>query len=78
MTLQRPLDLNRKEFRAFKAKALRFRVHEQTLLRRATKNAPETKVIDDPAERLEVMKEMHDELGHKGREATYRKVADRY
>jgi len=33
MTLQRLLNLNRKEFRAFKAKALRFQVHEQTLLR---------------------------------------------
>ena len=42
------------------------------------KNALETKVINDPAKRLEVMKEMHDELGHKGWEVTYRKVADRY
>ena len=77
-TLRKPPGLDRKAFRGFKAKALRFQVSERTLFRRATKNTPQRRVVDDTSSRTEILKSLHDELGHKGREATYRKTADRY
>ena len=77
-TLARPKDLDRRALRAFKAKALRFLVKDRTLFRRSTKNAPERRVVEDRTEQTEIIKALHDGLGHKGREATYRKVADRY
>ena len=77
-TLKRPEGLDRKELRSFKSKALRFLVKDQTLFRRNTKNTPQRRVVDDISQRAEIIQSLHDDLGHKGREATYRKVADRY
>ena len=77
-TLRKPADLDRKEFRSFKAKALRFQVRDGTLYRRQTKNAPQRRVVERTEDQQEILKALHNDLGHKGREATYRKVADRY
>ena len=77
-TLKRPENLNRKELRSFKATALRFLVFEKTLFRRQTKNTPQRRVLDAEEDRSRVIQSLHDDLGHKGREATYHKVADRY
>lgn len=56
----------------------RFQVQDRTLFKRAGKNTPQTRVIDSMEERALILKRLHDETGHKGRESTYRKVADRY
>jgi RNase H-like domain found in reverse transcriptase/Integrase zinc binding domain/Reverse transcriptase (RNA-dependent DNA polymerase) len=77
-TLIRPMDLDRKEYTKFKSKALNFAVREGHLFRVATKIAPLRRVIDKPSLRQEIIEAMHDELGHKGVESTYRKVNDRY
>lgn len=77
-TLKRPHGLSAKEFSAFKQEALRFLVQRKTLFRRQTKNTVQTRVVDDLKERALILKQLHDEAGHKGREATYRKIADRY
>ena len=77
-TLRRPEGMGRSEFRAFKKRALRYAVMDGKLYRVGSKNVPNRLVIDLPERRSQILREMHDESGHKGRESTYRKVADRY
>lgn len=75
---KRPTDLKGKEFRRFLRKVKRFVVTERHLFRLASKNIPLRRVVDTTDERNRIIKALHDESGHKGREGTYRRVADRY
>jgi Integrase zinc binding domain/RNase H-like domain found in reverse transcriptase/Reverse transcriptase (RNA-dependent DNA polymerase) len=77
-TLRRPLDLSRQEFRRFKYHALQFLVRDGHLFRRASKNIPLRRVVDSEADRLSILHALHDDCGHRGREGTYRRIADRY
>ena len=77
-TLQNHNSLEAKEFRKFKAYALKFLVQDRYLFRRASKNIPLRRVVDDVDTQTSILQELHDECGHRGREGTYRKVADRY
>lgn len=77
-TLRRPPEMNAKEFNAFKKKAVKFEVQDNHLFRRNSKNVPMRRVVDDPTERQTILQQLHHESGHKGREGTYRRVADRY
>lgn len=36
------------------------------------------KVVDDEIEKNKIMKLLHDDSEHKGRESTYQRIADRY
>jgi hypothetical protein len=67
-----------KEFNKFKKEALKFKVQENHLFRRNSKNVPLRRVIDHPEERMRIIESLHDESGHRGREGTYRRIADRY
>jgi hypothetical protein len=77
-TLQRLAGLNRTEFRSFKRKALHYAVTDSNLYQRARKGIPQRLVVDADDCKAEILKELHKEFGHKGRESTYRRVADRY
>ena len=77
-TLARPLHLTTKEFLKFKKEAWRFKVEDRILFRRNNKNVPIRRVVDKKENQQEIMRALHDETGHKGREGTYRRVADRY
>jgi integrase-like protein len=77
-TLRKPEDMSRAEFRAFKKRALRYAVRDRQLFLRGSKNIPMRLVVDSDDRKTEIVRELHDESGHKGRESTYRKVADRY
>ena len=77
-SLQRPAGMGRKEFYKFKKEAMRYCVQGRKLFRRNNKNVPIRRVVDDDKERQEIMEKLHDESGHKGREGTYRRIADRY
>jgi hypothetical protein len=77
-TLRKPSGMGRGEFRAFKKRAVKYAVIDKQLYRLGSKNVPSRIVIDAEAKRREILKELHEECGHKGRESTYRKVADRY
>ena len=57
---------------------MRYYVQGRKLFRRNNKNVPIRRVVDDDKERQEIMEKLHDESGHKGREGTYRRIADRY
>ena len=45
---------------------------------RAGKNVPQRLVIDLDERKVEILKELHKEFSHKGRDSTYRRVMDRY
>jgi hypothetical protein len=77
-TLRKPEQITTKEFRKFKTHVLKHQVQNKTLFRRAGKYYPQTRVINIEGERALILKQLHDETGHKGRESTYWKVADRY
>ncbi len=77
-TLRQPPEMSTKEFNAFKKKAVKFKVQDNQLFRRNSKNVPMHRVVDDSTERQTILKQLHDESNHKGQEGTYRRVADRY
>ena len=77
-TLRRPDGMRGKEFRKVKAEALKFFVQDGHLFRRASKNVPIRRVVDDLADQKTILKALHEDSGHRGREGTYRRVADRY
>ena len=77
-TLKRPKGMGRREFRSFRKRALRYAVMDKQLYRVGSKNIPSRIVIDSPERRAEILRELHNENGHKGRESTYYKVASRY
>jgi hypothetical protein len=76
--LIRPAWMDKKEYRKFKTDALNFQVRTGQLYRRGSKNVPPRRVIDNEAEKARILMNLHNETGHKGREATYRLIADRY
>ena len=75
-TLQRPADMTAKEFHAFKIQALKFKIQDNHLFWRNSKNVPMRRVVDNLIERQTILQQLHDESGHKGRKGTYRRVAD--
>ena len=77
-TLRRPSELTTREFMKFKTHALKFMVHRGHLFRKASKNVPLRRVVDNPEDRGKIMAALHEDCGHRGREGTYRRVADRY
>jgi ribonuclease HI len=77
-TLQKLAGMGRTEFRSFKRRALQYAVTDGNLYRRAGKGVPQRLVIDTDDCKAEILKELHEEFGHKGRESTYRRVADCY
>ena len=67
-----------KDFQLFKQQATKFLVKDKHLFRRASKNVPLRRVVDSLENRQQILQELHDGSGHRGREGTYRRVADRY
>jgi hypothetical protein len=77
-TLQRPVRLSKAEFRSFKHRALQYAVIDSNLYQRARKRIPQRLVIDINNCKAKILKELHKDFGHKGRESTYQRVADCY
>jgi len=77
-TLRKPPHLTTKEFRQFKIRALTFMVHKGHLFKKVSKNMPLRRVIDSEVDRTKILRAAHEESGHRGKEGTYRRVADRY
>ena len=70
-TLKRPAsikEMSSKEFHKFKREALTFQVHKGDLFKRASKNVPLRRVVDNGEDRLRILEAMHDETGHRGKE----------
>jgi len=77
-TLQRPGNMTNKQFDSFRQYALRFLVEEGQLFRRAKLGMPPKRVIWDQNEQKDIMSQLHDESGHRGKKGSYEKVALRY
>ncbi|KAK1907837.1 hypothetical protein P3342_006166 [Pyrenophora teres f. teres] len=75
---KRPENLNRSELRKFKHKALRMTVRERHLFTLPSGGRPLRRVVDDPEQQREIIRELHDNSGHRGKEGTWRKVWTRY
>ncbi|EFQ85500.1 hypothetical protein PTT_19544, partial [Pyrenophora teres f. teres 0-1] len=67
---KRPENLNRSELRKFKHKALRMTVRERHLFTLPSGGRPLRRVVDDPEQQREIIRELHDNSGHRGKEAT--------
>ncbi len=70
--------MNAKEFNAFKKKAVKFKVQNNHLFCRNCKNLPMRQVVNDPMEQQIIFQQLQNKSGHKRREGTYQRVADRY
>ncbi|KXL50202.1 MAG: hypothetical protein FE78DRAFT_27583 [Acidomyces sp. 'richmondensis'] len=75
-----PLDIGiiRAEFRNFKRLTIRHIVRGRQLFRKQSKDTPLVRIVDNIQSRKEIIARLHNESGHRSREGTYRKVADRY
>ena len=78
ITLRNPAGMSRKKLKAFKSEAMRYKVQDKHLFRRNSRNVPLRRVVDSPEDRIRIIQQLHDETGHRGREGTYRRIADRY
>jgi len=78
LTLERPDGMTDKAFRAFVQYATEFLVNEGLLFRRAKLNMPPRRVIWDRNDQNNIIQQLHDESGHRGKKRTYQKVALRY
>jgi hypothetical protein len=77
-SLERPEGMSSSQFHRFRKKATKFLIQTGFLFKRGNKNIPAKRVVDDPAEKIRIKQSLHEESGHRGREGTYRKIADRY
>ena len=78
VTLQRSDGMEREEFRKFRDRALKFHVSEKQLFKRTSKNSPLRRVVDSVQMQEDILKSARDDVGYKGRESTYRRIADKY
>jgi hypothetical protein len=76
--MSRLADMDLKEFSKLKKEALRYLYRKGHLYRRAKAFAPLRRVINDLEKQQEIVSSLYDEASHRGREATSRKVSDRY
>jgi len=77
-TLQRLVGLTKAEFRSFKHRALQYAVIDSNLYQRARKGILQRLVINANNRKAKILKELHKEFRHKGKESTYYRVADCY
>jgi transposase InsO family protein len=78
-TLQRPDGMDDNQFRLFRKKALNFLVRDGYLFKRSRRpGTPPRRVVGTTEQRLEILRALHDEAGHRGRQATFEKVSRRY
>lgn len=73
-----PEHLSKGDITKFKRNALRYIVQDRYLFQVPTANRPLRRVIDDQNQRQEILKALHEESGHRGREGTWRKAWTRY
>ena len=75
LTLERSDGMTDRAFKAFVRYATEFLVNEGLLFRRAKLNMLLRRVIWERNEQNNIIQELHDESGHRGKKGTYRKVA---
>ena len=76
--LQKPALMTLSEFWKFKSNALHFVVQSQHLFRQTSKNILLHQVVDLNDEKLQILRSLHEESTHRGREGTYCQVTNHY
>lgn len=76
--LQRPAGMNNNDFRKLQKDALNYFTRDGHLFRRPGANRPSRRVVDNDRIKLQILQALHDDAGHRGRESTNQRIADRY
>ena len=66
------------EFRSLQKDSQHYFVRGEHLFRKPTHNRPSRRVVDSKADKLSILKALHDDSAHYGKEATNQRVHDRY
>ena len=78
-TLQRSDNMTDQQYQQLRRKSRNFLVRDGYLFKRGKRqNIPPRRVVGRPEQREEILKELHDESGHRGSKATYNQVSRRY
>jgi transposase InsO family protein len=78
-TLERPSEIDDDGFRRLRTKAKHFFVRDGHLYKRSRKRGlPPRRVIGLRQQRWEIIKALHDDIGHRGKDATFQQVRRRY
>ena len=77
-TLRRPPELNTKKCNLLKKKGVKFKVQDNHLFCRNSKNVPLRQVFDDPVERQNILQQLHNKSGHKKWDDIYQRVVHQY
>jgi len=78
-TLQRPDNITDQQYQQLRKRSRNFLVRDGYLFKRGRRrNIPPRRVVGRLDQRQEILKELHDETGHRGWQGTYDKVSRRY
>jgi hypothetical protein len=78
-TLQRPQDIDDRQYQRIRKLARMFFVRDGYIFKRGKhRGQPPRRVIGTPEQRRKVLQELHDEIGHRGRDTTFSHVNRRY
>jgi Integrase zinc binding domain/Integrase core domain len=77
-TLERPEGMDDQRYEQLRKKSRNFFVRDGYLFKRSRKRGLPPRRVIGPAQRMEVIRELHDEKGHRGRQSTFEHVNRRY
>ena len=78
-TLHRPENLPNQQYQQLRTKARGFLVRDGYLFKRGRKRGfPPRRVVGLPEQRLKIIQELHDEIGHRGKKSTFEHISRRY
>ena len=77
-TMRRPAGILDGEFKRFKGFAVKFLLRNGVPYRRAKTGMPPKRVLGNTKDRMEVLRQLDDKSGHRGRDGTYEKARLRY
>ena len=78
-TLERPAGLTDAQYQQLRKKSRDFFVRDGLLFKRGRKRGlPPRRVVNLESQRTEIIRELHDEIGHRGKQATFEHVSRRY
>ena len=76
--MPRPAGMPAEEFKRFEGFAVKFLLRDGVLYLRAKTGMPPRRVLGNAKDKEEVLRQLHDESGHRGRDGTYEKARLRY
>lgn len=78
-TLQRPRELTDLQYQQLRKKTRNFLVRDGYLFKRSNKHGiPPRRVVGLQEQKLKIIQELHDEIGHRGKKNTFDQISRRY